>query len=122
MGWRLRAATFYEPGDVVIEAVGLPELWEQALQMVCKGGDITLFGGAVRDLCRGGHRALALLADHHTGHLPPHPYTVQEAEGLLKSGRVDPEPFISGVRPLEDVVEALESHGRQEGTKYEIRP
>jgi hypothetical protein len=35
---------------------------------------------------------------------------------------VDPEPFISGVRPLEDVVEALEQHGRQEGIKYEIRP
>jgi L-iditol 2-dehydrogenase len=53
---------------------------------------------------------------HHT------PYTVQEAEGLLKSGQVDPEPFISEVRPLEDVVEALESHVRQQGTKYEIGP
>jgi L-iditol 2-dehydrogenase len=53
---------------------------------------------------------------HHT------PYTVQVAFDLLKSGRVDPEPFISGVRPLEDVVEALEQHGRQEGIKYEIRP
>jgi threonine dehydrogenase-like Zn-dependent dehydrogenase len=47
---------------------------------------------------------------------------VQVAFDLLKSGRVDPEPFISGVRPLEDVVEALEQHGRQEGIKYEIRP
>jgi hypothetical protein len=35
---------------------------------------------------------------------------------------VDPEPFISGVRPLEDIVAALESHGRQEGIKYEIHP
>lgn len=42
----MRAAMFYEPGDVVIEAVDLPELWEQALQMVCKGEDITLFGEA----------------------------------------------------------------------------
>ncbi len=41
---------------------------------------------------------------------------------LLKSGRVDPEPFVSGVRPLEEVVAALKSHGRQEGIEYEILP
>ena len=116
---------FYEPGDVVIEAVGLPELWEQALQMVCKGEDITLFGGRrPGPLYRGGHRALALLAADHTGPLPLHPL---HCPGGLRPpqerpGRPCEELFISEVRPLEDVVDALESHGCQQGTKYKIGP
>lgn len=109
--------------DAVIEAVGFPELWEQALRMARKGGDVTLFGGAPSgtemrvDTVLLHYSQLTIRGIfHHT------PYTVQVAFDLLKSGRVDPEPFISGVRPLEDVVAALESHGRQEGIKYEIRP
>lgn len=109
--------------DVVIEAVGLPQLWEQALLMVRKGGEVTLFGGApsgtsiqVDTVLLHYSQLTARGVFHHT------PYTVQVAFDLLRSGRVDPEPFISGVRPLEDVVEALEQHGRQEGIKYEIRP
>ncbi len=109
--------------DVVVEAVGLPETWEEALQMARKGGDVTLFGGAPSGTTMQVDTVLLHYSQltirgifHHT------PYTVQVAFDLLKSGRVDPEPFISGVRPLEEVVEALESHGRQEGIKYEIRP
>lgn len=109
--------------DVVIEAVGLPATWEQALQMVRKGGEVTLFGGAPSGTSIEVDTVLLHYSQltirgifHHT------PYTVQVAFDLLKSGRVDPEPFISGVRPLEEVVAALESHGRQEGIKYEIRP
>ena len=107
----------------MIEAVGLPETWEQALQMVRKGGDVTLFGGAPSGTSFQVDTVLLHYSQitirgifHHT------PYTVQVAFDLLKSGRLDPEPFISGVRPLEDVVEALEQHGRQEGIKYEIQP
>lgn len=109
--------------DVVIEAVGIPQLWEQALRMVRKGGDVTLFGGAPSGTSIEVDTVLLHYSQltirgvfHHT------PYTVQVAFDLLQSGRVDPEPFISGVRPLEEVVAALESHGRQEGIKYEIRP
>ena len=109
--------------DVVIEAVGLPATWEEALQMVRKGGNVTLFGGAPSGTTMEVDTMLLHYSQvtirgifHHT------PYTVQVAFDLLTSGRVDPEPFISGVRPLDDVVEALESHGRQEGIKYEIRP
>lgn len=109
--------------DVVIEAVGLPVLWEQALQMVRKGGEVTLFGGAPSGTSIEVDTVLLHYSQitirgifHHT------PYTVQTAFDLLRSGQVDPEPFISGVRPLEDIVAALESHGRQEGIKYEIHP
>jgi L-iditol 2-dehydrogenase len=91
--------------------------------MVSKGGDVTLFGGAPSGTSFEADTVLLHYSQitirgifHHT------PYTVQVAFGLLKTGRVDPEAFISGVRPLEEVVEALEQHGRQEGIKYEIRP
>lgn len=109
--------------DVVIEAVGFPALWEQALRMVRRGGDVTLFGGAPSGTSIEVDTVLLHYSQitirgifHHT------PYTVQTAFDLLRTGRMDPEPFISGVRPLEDIVAALESHGRQEGIKYEIRP
>lgn len=109
--------------DVVIEAVGFPALWEQALRMVRRGGDVTLFGGAPSGTSIEVDTVLLHYSQitirgifHHT------PYTAQTAFDLLRSGQVDPEPFISGVRPLEDIVAALESHGRQEGIKYEIRP
>jgi L-iditol 2-dehydrogenase len=109
--------------DRVIEAVGLPQLWEQALRMVRKGGDVTLFGGAPSGTSIEVDTVLLHYSQitirgifHHT------PYTVQTAFDLLRTGRVDPEPFISGVRPLEEIVAALESHGRQDGIKYEIRP
>lgn len=109
--------------DVVIEAVGLPETWEDALRMVRKGGDVTLFGGAPS----GTSIEVDTMLLHYSqitirGIFHHMPCTVQTAFDLLRSGRVDPEPFISGVRPLDDVVAALESHGRQEGIKYEIRP
>ena len=83
--------------DRVIEAVGLPELWEQALQMVRKGGDVTLFGGAPSGTSFEVDTVLLHYSQitirgifHHT------PYTVQTAFELLKSGRVDPESSSPG--------------------------
>jgi L-iditol 2-dehydrogenase len=109
--------------DVVIEAVGLPEVWEEALRMVRKGGDVTLFGGAPSGTSISVDTLLLHYSQltirgifHHT------PHTVRLAYELLSSSRFDAERFISGVEPLENVLAALEKHGRQEGIKYEIRP
>ena len=35
-------------GDVVIEAVGKPEAWEWAIDMVRKGGTVNFFGGCAK--------------------------------------------------------------------------
>lgn len=109
--------------DVVIEAVGLPEVWEQALQMVRKGGDVTLFGGAPAETTISIDTLLLHYSQltirgifHHT------PYTVRTAYELLVGRRFDAEAFVSGAESLENVVDALERHGRQEGIKYEIKP
>lgn len=109
--------------DVVIEAVGLPPVWEEALGMVRKGGDVTLFGGAPRGTSISVDTFLLHYSQltirgifHHT------PYTVRLAHELLSGPRFDADAFVSGVMDLEDVIEALEKHGRQEGIKYEIKP
>lgn len=109
--------------DVVIEAVGLPEVWEEALRMVRPGGDVTLFGGAPKgteisvDTYLLHYSQLTIRGIfHHT------PYTVRLAHELLSDARFDAEAFVSGLEPLENVLSALERHSKQEGIKYEIRP
>ena len=109
--------------DVVIEAVGLPEVWEEALRMVRKGGEVTLFGGAPSGTSISVDTLLLHYSQltirgifHHT------PYTVRLAYDLLSGPRFDADAFVSGVESLENVLDALERHGRQEGIKYEIKP
>jgi L-iditol 2-dehydrogenase len=91
--------------------------------MVRKGGEVTLFGGAPKgteisvDTFLLHYSQLTIRGIfHHT------PYTVMLAYEFLNNPRFDAESFISGVEPLERVIEALERHGRQEGIKYEIKP
>lgn len=109
--------------DVAIEAVGLPETWEETLQMVRKGGDVTLFGGAPSGTTISVDTLLLHYSQltirgifHHT------PYTVRTAYELLAGEQFEAEPYISGTESLENVLDALGRHGRQEGIKYEIRP
>jgi L-iditol 2-dehydrogenase len=109
--------------DVAIEAVGLPEVWEATVRMARKGGTVNLFGGA-----KGGtsfsvsttllhYSELTIKGVFH--HTPRH---VETALGLLRDGVVPAAPFLSGERPLADLVPTLEAIGRQEGIKYAIVP
>lgn len=109
--------------DAAIEAVGLPEVWEKTVQMVRPGGVVNLFGGS-----KGGstfnvsttwvHYGEVTIKGvfHHT------PLFVETALGLLASGQVPAEAFISGQKPLLEVIEALEAMGRGEVIKYAIIP
>ncbi len=109
--------------DAAIEAVGLPEVWEKTVQMVRPGGTVNLFGGAKGGTTFSVSTTLLHYSEltikgvfHHT------PRYVETALGLLASGAVPAAPFISGERPLADVVEALEATGRGEAIKYAIVP
>ena len=53
---------------------------------------------------------------HHT------PRYVETALTLLARGVVPAEEFISGARPLDEVIDALEAMGRGEVIKYAIVP
>jgi L-iditol 2-dehydrogenase len=109
--------------DAAIEAVGLPEVWEKTVQMVRPGGVVNLFGGAKGGSTFSVSTTLLHYSEltikgvfHHT------PHYVETALGLLASGQVPADAFISDERPLAEVVDALEAMGRGEIIKCAIVP
>ena len=81
--------------DRVIEAVGTPEAWTQAIGLARKGGVVNLFGGCASGSTLTLHAerlhydALTLLGTfHHT------PATIRRALELLAGGQVPPEVLI----------------------------
>ncbi|HUE36743.1 MAG TPA: zinc-binding dehydrogenase, partial [Candidatus Acidoferrum sp.] len=92
--------------DVVIEAVGKPETWEAAVQLVRKGGAVNFFGG-----CPSGttvsldtgmihYSNLRLLASfHHT------PKTFRRALQFIEEGVIRAKDFVDGQWPLTQLPE-----------------
>jgi L-iditol 2-dehydrogenase len=94
--------------DRVIEAVGLPSAWEQAIGLARKGGTINLFGGCPSgttvslDTGRLHYDALTLLGSfHHT------PGIMREALGLLVADKVPVEAIVQEYAALGDLPELL---------------
>jgi L-iditol 2-dehydrogenase len=111
--------------DVVVEAVGRPETWEQAIAAARKGGSVNLFGGCPAgttiqvDTHRIHYDALTLRgAFHHT------PATFRAAEELIASGQIMAGAFLGPDAPLADIprIFAGLAKGRGGGVKYVIRP
>ena len=95
--------------DVVIEAVGLKETWQQAMKMVRRGGTINLFGG-----CPSGtqvpldstlihYSEITVTASFH--HTPKH---VREALDAIQSGRFNAKSLITGRERLASLASVLE--------------
>ncbi len=94
--------------DVVIEAVGTPETWAAAVQLVRKGGKVNFFGG-----CPSGtsvsldtgllhYSNLTLLASfHHT------PRRFREALALIEAGVIQAVDFVDGECPLSGLPDLL---------------
>ena len=93
-----RALTPNDRGvDIVIEAVGLPDAWEEAVEMVRKGGTVNFFGGCAvgtrvnLDTNRIHYSDITLRATfHHT------PAICREALNLIAGGRFQASAFITG--------------------------
>ena len=95
--------------DVVIEAIGKPETWEAAVQLVRKGGAVNFFGG-----CPGGttvsldthtihYSNLKLLASfHHT------PKTFRRALEFIEAGVIRAADFVDGQWPLTKLPELFQ--------------
>ena len=96
--------------DAVIEAVGRPETWEAAVQLVRKGGTVNFFGG-----CPSGAKVsfdtelihysnLTLLASfHHT------PRTIRRALEFIEAGVIRAQDFVDGECPLGRLPELFKS-------------
>ncbi|MCI0534829.1 MAG: zinc-binding dehydrogenase [Verrucomicrobiales bacterium] len=103
----IRAANVGE-FDVVVEAVGKPQLWEAAVRLVRKGGVVNFFGG-----CPSGtnvsldtgllhYSNLTLLASfHHT------PRTIRRALEFIEAGVIRADDFVSGEHPLSELPDLL---------------
>ncbi|NIZ90010.1 zinc-dependent alcohol dehydrogenase [Kineococcus rubinsiae] len=109
--------------DVAVEAVGLPEVWEQTVESLRPGGTALLFGGP-----KAGSRfsvdAVAMHYSEYTlkGVFHHTPQYVKTALDLLSSGDLDGESLISERRPLEALVESLEDMAAGRGAKYLLTP
>ena len=68
------------------------------------------------------HDAAALQRADDQGRVPSHPAVRRNRASLLASGMVPADAFITGERPLVDVIDALEAMGRGEVIKYAIVP
>lgn len=120
---RLLDATGGRGPEVAIDATGLPEVWEQAAEVVTRGGTVVFFGGcapgtSVRlDTRRVHYEELTLLgAFHHT------PDVIRKAVGLLESETVVPDGLLTHRMGLESVSEALELMARGDALKVLIEP
>ena len=92
------------PFDVVIEAVGKPEVWEAAVRLVRKGGTVNFFGGCPSgtavslDTALIHYSNLKLLASfHHT------PATIRRALELIEAGVIRADDFVDGECSLSEL-------------------
>ncbi len=94
--------------DVVVEAVGRPQAWEWAVDMVRKGGTVNFFGGCATgtrvalDTNRLHYSEITLKATfHHT------PEAVRKAFALITEKKIRGTDYITGEAPLSRLQQVL---------------
>ncbi len=119
----LRRLTGGRGPDVAVDATGRPEVWEQAIEGVGRGGTVILFGGcapgtSVRvDTRRAHYEELTLVgAFHHT------PAMIRRAVELLESKVIEPAGLLTHRMGLGQVKEALALMERGETMKVLVDP
>ena len=105
----VRELTGGRGADVVIEAVGVPEMWQLAIQLLRRGGVVNFFGG-----CPDGthiqldtnllhYSELTCMASfHHT------PALVRKALDVVSRGCVSAKDFVNRVEPLGNLLQVLQ--------------
>lgn len=120
---RVKDETSSLGADVVIEAVGIPQTWEQAVEMTRDAGTTVLFGGAASgtkfeiDTVRFHYGQLTIKGVFHLK-----PRHVEQALKLIIAGDVDPNLLISHEMPLEKINEALDRMSKGQTMKVAISP
>ncbi len=109
--------------DCVIEAVGLPETWELAIQLARKGGIVVEYGGCAK----GTTITVETVRLHYDeivlkGSYSASAYETEVAAKLLSRGAIQAKDYVSGVYTLDQAQEALEAHMNGKGVKFMIKP
>jgi L-iditol 2-dehydrogenase len=106
---KVRQSTAGYGADVVIEAIGLPATWEQALKLARKGGVVLEFGG-----CPAGTEIKVNAEQVHYGELTVRgafhttPLHFRRALELIASKTIDVRPLITREMRLDDIGKAFE--------------
>lgn len=109
--------------DVVIEAVGLPEIWERAMSIVRKGGTVNLFGGCERgtyvkvDTYKLHYHEMRILSVFH--HTPAH---MAQALSLIARREIPVDRLFTHEFALEDIHAAFAAMEDREALKIVVRP
>lgn len=109
--------------DVVIEATGVPAVWESAIACDRPGATINLFGGCPRDTTitisteQLHYNELTLKGVFHNT-----PAYVRQALSLLASQEIPFERLISDHRPLKDLEQAFQDMKNRQAIKVAIEP
>jgi L-iditol 2-dehydrogenase len=109
--------------DIVIEAVGLPETWELAVELVRPGGRVCFYGGCSKgtsvqlDTYRLHYEELNLFGVfHHT------PAYFKKAVTLLSEGKIKPEGLVVGEIALKDYEQLFKKGMKSNPLKYAVIP
>jgi alcohol dehydrogenase len=116
-------ATGGRGADVVIDAVGHPEAFASAIDVVRRGGRVTVVGmytGERIDAPLGVWWARALDL-RFAGICPVHAWWDRAMEEV-RSGRLDPMPLVSHRMPLDDAAEGFALFDARRATKVLLRP
>ncbi|MCC6294284.1 MAG: zinc-binding dehydrogenase [Bryobacterales bacterium] len=104
----VRRLTGGHGADVAIEAVGIPETWEQAVRMVRRGGVVNFFGGCPNDSRVTLETSLLHYSEitckasfHHT------PALIQRALESVSRGEIRASDFVNRVEPLGNLLEVM---------------
>lgn len=104
----VRALTGGRGADVVIEAVGLPEVWQLAVKLLSRGGVVNFFGGCPTGTQVGidtnllHYSELTLKASfHHT------PALVRKALDTVSRGFITARDMVNRVEPLSNLLEVM---------------
>ncbi|BBY38038.1 threonine dehydrogenase [Mycobacterium mantenii] len=91
--------------DAAIEATGRPEAFELAITAVRRGGRVSIVGISdqrldvdLRQVVLFERSVLGALGYHHD---------IERVLKLMATGRLDPQPFITDVRPLESAIDTF---------------
>jgi L-iditol 2-dehydrogenase len=119
----IRSLTDGRGPDVTFDATGRPEVWEQAVAAVGRGGTVVFFGGCAPgttitlDTRRTHYEELSLLGVfHHT------PDLIRRAVDLMETRAVVPDGLLTHRMPLEHVKDALDLMVRGQALKVLIEP
>jgi L-iditol 2-dehydrogenase len=104
----VRSLTEGHGADVAIEAVGIPETWEQVVRMVRRGGTVNFFGGCPNDSRVALDTSLLHYSEitckasfHHT---PAH---IRKALGAISRGEITAADFVNREEPLSNLLEVM---------------